>query len=189
MKRKLRDDRVEYFNGLDDAQLAMLRRQALRWSLDHGDELKNAKPEMPDGFHNRLGDNFRMLFAIADLAGLDWPEAARLAAQRLSGAADTTSRNVRLLEAIKSVFDERRIDAVSSADLVGALTADETAEWNDWKNGKPISQAQLATVLGGRGGFGIPVTRPYIDSKRLRGYERKNFDDAWKRYLPPKNEV
>jgi hypothetical protein len=72
---------------------------------------------------------------------------------------------------------------------VGALTSDETAEWTDWKHGKPISQTQLASVLGGRGGFGIPVTRPYTQGKRLRGYERKNFEDPWKRYLPPENGV
>jgi hypothetical protein len=188
LERKRKGDRVEHFNHLDDAELAMLRQQALGWALDHGGQLKNAQPEMPEQFYNRHGDNYRMLFAIADLAGGDWPEQAR-AAQRLSGAVDTTSRNVRLLAAIKTVFDERGIDAISSADLVGALTADETAEWNEWKNGKPITQAQLASVLGGRGGFGIPVTRPYIESKRLRGYERNNFEDPWNRYLPPENEV
>jgi hypothetical protein len=92
------------------------------------------------------------------------------------------------LAAIKAVFDDRKIDAISSADLVAALTTDETLEWADWRSGRPISQAQLASVLGGRGGFGIPVTRPYIGAERRRGYERKNFDDAWKRYLSTKNE-
>jgi hypothetical protein len=187
LARKRKEDRVEYFNSLDDAELAALRQQALRWSLDIGESLKNAQPKMPEGFQNRLGDNYRMLFAIADLAGGEWPEEAQGAAERLSGAIDMTSRNVRLLAAIKNVFDERGIDAVSSADLVAALTADETAEWTDWRAGKPISQAQLATVLGGRGGFGIPVTRPYIEGKQRRGYERKSFDDAWERYLPPEN--
>jgi hypothetical protein len=40
LARKRKDDRVEYFNSLDDAGLADLRQQALRWALDHGDELK-----------------------------------------------------------------------------------------------------------------------------------------------------
>jgi hypothetical protein len=43
---------------------------------------------MSDKFYNRLGDNYRMLFAIADLAAGEWPEQARGAAERLSGAID-----------------------------------------------------------------------------------------------------
>ena len=182
LKRKLRDDRVEYFNGLDDAELAMLRQQALRWSLDHGDELKNAKPEMSEQFYNRLGDNYRMLFAIADLAGGEWPEKARGAAERLSGVIDVASRNVRLLAAIKAVFGT--LEAISSADLVGHLTADETAEWTEWKNGKPISQVQLANALDS---FQIGPRQVWIGEKQYRGYKRAWFEDAWKRYLKAEN--
>jgi phage/plasmid primase-like uncharacterized protein len=178
LKRKLCGDRVEYFNGLDDAELTMLRKQALRWSLDHGDELKNAEPEMSEQFYNRLGDNYRMLFAIADLAGGEWPEKARAAAERLSGVIDVTSRNVRLLAAIKEEFGT--LEAISSADLVGRLTADETAEWTEWKNGKPISQVQLANALDS---FHIGPKRVWIGEKQHRGYKRAWFGDAWKRYL------
>jgi hypothetical protein len=183
LKRKLRDDRVVYFNALDDAELAMLRQQALRWSLDHGDDLKNTKPEMSERFYNRLGDNYRMLFAIADLAGGEWPERARGAAERLSGVIDVTSRNMRLLAAVKEAFGT--LDAISSADLVGGLTADETAEWADWKNDKPISQVQLAKALDS---FHIGPKQVRIDGRQIRGYERAQFEDAWKRYLAPEPE-
>ena len=57
---------------------------------------------MPAGFENRLGDNYRLLLAIADLAGGEWPQRARQAAQRLSGTADTTSAGTRLLAAIRA---------------------------------------------------------------------------------------
>jgi hypothetical protein len=82
MTRKLDSENVEHFNLLDDADLMQLRQQALRWSLETSDQLRNARPEMPQSFQNRLGDNFATLVAIADHAGGDWPELARTAAQR-----------------------------------------------------------------------------------------------------------
>ena len=150
LKRKMESEHVEHFNLLDDAHLGELRQQALCWALDNGEHLKVATPETPEGFQNRLGDNYRLLFAIADHARREWPERARLAAQQLSCVIDVSSRNVRLLAAIKEAFGT--LEAIGSADLVGRLTADETAEWTDWKGGKPISQAQLASALSN---FGI----------------------------------
>jgi hypothetical protein len=97
LKRKRSDERVEHFRAIDDAGLEELRRQALRWSTDNAESLNGTEPQMPPGFDNRLGDNFRLLLAIADLAGGQWPEQAREAAQTLSGASDTASTAARLL--------------------------------------------------------------------------------------------
>ena len=46
----------------------------MRWATDNAEALKGTEPEMPPGFDNRLGDNYRVLLAIADLAGGEWPE-------------------------------------------------------------------------------------------------------------------
>jgi hypothetical protein len=181
MTRKLDSESVEHFNLLDDAGLLQLRQQALRWSLEATDQLRNVRPAMPNSFQNRLGDNYAPLFAIADHAGGDWPELARTAAQRLSGVVDVGSRHLRLLAAIREAFGDR--DAISSADLIGWLTSDETAEWTDWRGGKPISQAQLARVLTD---FKVYVDRIMIDGRQQRGYAREWFTSVWKRYLPPK---
>jgi hypothetical protein len=178
LKRKRRDERAEHFRCLDDPELGNLRRQARRWSLDGGDQLKDAEPQMPDNFQNRLGDNYRLMFAIADLAGGDWPEQARMAAQRLAKAVDTTSRNVRLLAAIREIISER--DAISSADLLAALTADDDSEWREWKAGKPLTAKQLSSVLSN---YGIAPGRPVINGRQQRGYSRSSFQDAWERYL------
>lgn len=198
LKRKRSDEKLVHFNHLDDNELVTLRQQALRWSLDNAEVLRNAKPEMPEQFYNRLGDNFRMLFSVADLAGGEWPEQARGAAGRLSGVEDVTSRNVRLLAAIKDVFDgtyeltddsepaRAPVDAIRSEDLVERLTADKTAEWVDWSGGKPISQTQLARALNS---FQIGPDRVRIDGKQRRGYARAWFEDAWKRYLRTGNPL
>ena len=66
MRRKKAGEKVAHFRTIDDAGLAELRRQALRWANDNGEKLKHAEPEMPVGFDNRLGDNWHLLLAIAD---------------------------------------------------------------------------------------------------------------------------
>jgi hypothetical protein len=56
----------------------------MRWGADNAAALKKAAPEMPPGFENRLGDNWRLMLAIADIAGAEFPEKARDAAATIS---------------------------------------------------------------------------------------------------------
>jgi hypothetical protein len=180
LKRKRANEKVEHFRCIDDPGLEELRRQGMRWANDNVAVLKDAEPEMPPGFDNRLGDNFRLLFAIADLAGGGWPEQAREAAQALFGAADMASKRTRLLADIKRIFDAKEVDAISSAALVEELTVNEDSEWAEAKRGKPITQNQLAGLLRE---FRIAPQQVRIAGKQCRGYERSWFEDAWSRYL------
>jgi Protein of unknown function (DUF3631) len=68
LQRKRACDRVEHFRSIDDPGLEELRRQALRWADDNAEVLKDAQSDMPAGFDNRVGDNWHLLLAIADLA-------------------------------------------------------------------------------------------------------------------------
>jgi hypothetical protein len=147
MKRKRTSERVEHFRSLDNAGLAELRRRSLRWSNDNGKQLSDAEPDMPAGFDNRLGDNWHLLLAIAELADNGWPDKTRQAASRLSRVTDVASTGSRLLADIKLVFDEAGVDRMSSSELVAGLTANPEARWSEWKRGKPITQAQLAREL------------------------------------------
>jgi Protein of unknown function (DUF3631) len=89
----------------------------------------NAEPEMPVGFDNRLGDNWRLLLAIAELAGDTFAEQARQAASKLSKVADVASTSERVLADIREIFDgldhlkRDEINRLSSADLVARLAA------------------------------------------------------------------
>jgi len=47
---------------------------------------------MPAGIFNRAADNWRPLLAIADLAGGEWPERARQAAQSTCGTREEDIR-------------------------------------------------------------------------------------------------
>ena len=181
LKRKRAGEKVEHFRSIDDAGLEELRQQALRWSIDNAESLKGAEPKMPAGFENRLGDNYRLLLAIADLAGGEWPERARQAAQRISGTADTTSAGTRLLAAIRAAFDQTVGGDLSSAELVAKLTAEPDSEWAEWRSGKPITQAQLARLLRP---FGVAPCPVRIRDQQVRGYRRQQFVESWERYLP-----
>src|SRR5262249_55347940 len=81
----------------DDENFVILRRKLLRWATDNMATLKGAKPRMPDGFFGRLEENYHLLFAIADLAGGDWPKKARVAAIKLSREHNEPSLGKRLL--------------------------------------------------------------------------------------------
>jgi putative DNA primase/helicase len=178
MKRKKPGESVRHFRVIDDDELRQLREQAYRWANDNGEALKSVEPVMPDGFDNRLSDNWRLMLAITDLAGGEWPELARQAAQRFADAADVTSDGIRLLADIKAVFAD---DVIGSEDLVKKLTAEPDALWSEWKSNNPITQHQLARLLKP---FGISPQQVRLNTGRqVRGYLRASFDDVWERYL------
>jgi hypothetical protein len=99
---------------------------------------------------------------------------------------DPASIGVQLLAAIRSIFDGEQelqsFDRIGSAELVAQLVADAGSPWAEWKNGKPITQAQLARALKRWGVH--PEKIRFQSGGALQGYQRHQFDDAWQRYLP-----
>jgi hypothetical protein len=184
MKRRKASEKVEHFDARDDEGLAGLRRQALRWTIDNAEALRTARPEMPAGFENRLGDNWRLMFAIADLAGGEWPERAREAAVVLSKR-ESASLGVQLLADIRDFFQGRadlltEADRVWSANLVEVLIALDERPWADFKRGKGLTQAQLARLLRPSGVVSGSVR---IGVTTHKGYYLHQFQDAFERYL------
>jgi hypothetical protein len=169
LHRRKKDETIERFAHDDDAEL---------WAVDNADTLRDAKPSMALEFDNR-----RVLLAIADLAGEDWGDKARTTAIKLEGSSDTSTVGVRLLSAIKVVFDQidRTEDAISSDELVANLIAEPTSEWHEWKNGKGITQNQVARILRS---FHVFPEQVRISGRQVRGYLRARFADAWQRYVP-----
>jgi hypothetical protein len=193
LRRRKTDEPYERFLFEDNPELDGLRRRLRRWSLDNGETVGSTEPTMPPKFDNRLGDNWRMQFAIADLCDgpEEWRDKARKAAVRLETASDTTSIGVRLLGDIKRILDEDGLEEVLSATLVSRLKEDVEGPWAEWGRGKGLTQNSLANLLGGgggrgrgsRGGFGIRSVDVHKPSHG-KGYKRSQFEDAWSRYLP-----
>jgi putative DNA primase/helicase len=127
MQRRLRDEHVMELRDDRCHQLDELARKCSRWADDHSDVVGDIDPDM-GGLINRVADNWRPLFAIADTIGSDWPERVRSAAAALMpGEAD--SSGTLLLSDIRPVFDERKLDRIFSEDLAHALASIEGGRW------------------------------------------------------------
>ena len=60
-----------------------------RWITDHLHEIESLDPGPPAGAFNRLADNWRPLFAIAETAGPEWRNMAERAFVLLTSQDDT----------------------------------------------------------------------------------------------------
>jgi hypothetical protein len=196
LRRRKISEPIERFAHKDDTELAQLRSRLLRWAADGEEALRAATTPMPEAFDNRRADNWLVMLAIADLAGGDWGDMARLAAIKLEGASDISSIGVRLLADIKRVFDEEGCEVILSAVLVEKLKEDPEQPWAEWGRGKGLTQNSLAVLLGGgggrgrgtRGGFGIRSDTVHPSRNvQGKGYRRSQFEDVWARYLPAEN--
>jgi hypothetical protein len=133
------------------------------------------------GLHNRLGDNWRPLLAVAELAGGDWPTLALKAAKAgVAAAADELGLMTRLLADIREAFGTR--EKLPSAELVDSLLGLEEGPYQELNRGRPINQNWLAKFLKGVVTGKTATIR--IGSKTPKGYHRAQFEEAWPRYLP-----
>jgi putative DNA primase/helicase len=187
MRRKKSSEEVQDFDHIDSAGLAQLRRRLARWANDNANRLTKATPEIPDGFHNRVRANWKLLLAIAETAGSEWAKDARGAAEKLAGAADAASIGVELLTDIQVIFAEKGTDRLTSAAIVEALAGIEGRRWAEWgRSEKPITTNALARLLAKfRTDSGIPIAPDsiWVGDRTLKGYLLSQFEDAFTRYL------
>jgi uncharacterized protein DUF3631 len=179
---KLASESVEEFGYKDDDEFKTLRRKLQRWAIDNAAALRAAKPEFPPGFVNRVRMNWKMLLAIADLAGGEWPERARNAALELEAGRDEPSEEIRLFAALHEVWSKAQ--KRPSKSLCASLAAHSSGEWADFRGKGPISPHQLAALLRP---FGIrPVHNLHLAGNakdNQGGYLRSQFENAWARLL------
>jgi Protein of unknown function (DUF3631) len=84
-----------------------------------------------------------------------------------------------LLSDIRDAFGTT--DKLPTKTLLERLHAISEAPWADIR-GKPLNDAGLAKRLEG---YGIKPKLVRIGTEVSRGYDRSEFYEAWKRYLPP----
>lgn len=182
MKRRKNGHRIETFrrrvNGKQAEEIFHLVVAATS-KLEEG--LRNAWPQLPDGIEDRDADLWEPLIAIADSLGGDWPEVSRTTAlhfvnRRSEGG---VSLGVRLLADIRIVMAEE--ERLATFKLLNRLCAIEDAPWGNLK-GEPIDSRYLARTLKK---YDIATGQNIRDGKEVfKGYLRKDFQDAWDRYLP-----
>ena len=87
---------------------------------------------------DRAADTWEPLVAVADLAGGDWPDRARHAAESLTAERDgNTGRSdrIRLLTDCRTAFGDD--DALPTAVLLDRLNADPEAPWAELRHHRP----------------------------------------------------
>ena len=91
LRRKLPSDKVKRLRLKDGPEFAIFRRKAARFAADNEQQLRDIEPASPvelEEVGDRAADTWDSLFAIADVAGGDWPRRARAAALVLAGVRD-----------------------------------------------------------------------------------------------------
>jgi len=186
MKRRLRSEKLDHFRHLDDAGFARMRSQLARWAQDNGEALGLVQPVQPEGFMNRTASNWQLMFAIADSLGDEAGARARIIAQHIAGVTDMASAGVALLQDIKTMFEASTLDHLTSKAIVNNLTADPEKRWAEWSRGRPITEKGVATLL-----HEYHIVSRNVGSRdaQSKGYRKADFEDAWRRYLPPAEET
>jgi hypothetical protein len=147
LRRRNPSERVQSFRSDRADHLHLLARKMARWTDDNTVALAASDPDMGE-LQNRVADNWRPLFAIADVAGGMWPARVREIAAAVDAARAEQSTGVLLLADCKAAFDEKGADRLPSEELTVYLVGLEERPWPEFKSGKPLSQAQLARLLG-----------------------------------------
>ena len=173
MQRKSKEVRVDRFDWQavkDGGEALASRIQA--WVEHHVDEFNQAlrAASRPSWLNDRDCDNWSCLFAVAAVAGSEWPDrigkAARILCNQPGGDNDPGER---LILDIHRIFSNRDFpEAITSGDLAAALNRIETSPWGEWRGGKGLSAHKLASLIAP---FQVgPYQRRTKDQKKIRGY-------------------
>jgi len=189
LRRKLPHEKVERIRQADPSLFDDLRSKLARFAEDFSEQVRQARPQLPQTLNDRAQDNWEPLLAIALVAGGDWLQAGMTAAVKLSGG-DISSQTIgtELLSDIKEIFEEKQLTRITLSELVKVLCSDEEKTWASYNRGFPIKPRQISKKLKD---YGIQSKTVRVGPETAKGYEKSQFEDAFFRYipLPPENPV
>jgi putative DNA primase/helicase len=183
LRRRLPHEKVKRIRQEEPHIFDDLSSKLARFAEDYSEEVRQARPQLPDSLNDRAQDNWEPLLAIAMIASDEWLEIGTKAALTLSGGEIAPPTvGTELLADMQKIFKEKKVHRIATAELLQALCSDEEKPWKTYYKGFPITPRQLANKL-----------KPYdIYSKTIRldgdttakGYEEDQFTEAFSRYIP-----
>jgi hypothetical protein len=185
LQRRPTTESVDRFNGRTVEQEAViLARRLIRWADDEAGAVVDgeSKSPRPKWLDDRACDNWSGLFAVATVAGGDWPARAEAAARLLSTAGDDgQDLGERLVHDVRQIFAEAgNPEIIPSGNLARHLNELDSAPWADLRKGTGISTHKVAALF-----------RPFKVYPRqsrdgsVRGYRLEDLDPVFRRYPPP----
>lgn len=185
LRRKLLHEQVMRLRYAEPELFETLAEKLCRFAEDHQEAVRKARPDLPAMLNDRAQDNWEPLLAIADVAGGQWPSLARAAALKLSGTSDSSvTIGVELLSDIQEMFATKRVDRITTADLILFLCHDDEKPWATYNRGFPIKPRQVARKLSE---YGIKSNTIRVGPSTAKGYKLDQFAETFLRYLtsPP----
>lgn len=187
LRRKLNHENSERLRYAEPDLFEKLAAKLSRMATDNRDAIRLCRPSLPPQLNDRAQDNWEPLLAIADVAGGQWPTLARSAALRLSGSGeDSATIGSELLSDIREVLETKRVDRISTTDLINELCADDEKLWATYNRGKPVTPKQIANRLKA---YDIKSKTIRIGYDTAKGFEAEQFADAFSRYLAATPEL
>ena len=194
LRRKLPSEKVERLRHAQAEDFEILQRKLARFADDYREQIKVARPDLPDPLNDRAQDNWETLLAIADTAGADYGQTARETAVILSGSTENNHPlHVELLSDIYEVFTAKNVDRIFTCKLIESLCEDKEKRWathNAPSKEPHITPRQLSKLLSN---YSITSSNIRVDtttnpsagstSEVKKGYHRHHFEDAFQRYL------
>ena len=181
IKRKAKSETVKRISHDLYESRKLDRQKLLKWSIDKMDDIISNPIEPSNLGNDRAVDNWLPLFTIAAQVSDTWLDKCKSAYKLLNDFDDEQNQSTLLFEDIRAIFIEHNNDKIQSASLVNKLCELKDHPWCESKNGRPISQNGLASMLRP---YGIKPIGIRFSNQSLRGYELKQFHDAFDRYLP-----
>ncbi|WP_304909581.1 DUF3631 domain-containing protein [Methylotenera sp.] len=182
LRRKTASESVERLRRAEAGLFEALASKLARFADDYSQQVKEARPHLPDDLGDREQDNWEPLLQIAHVASGHWPDTALNAALRLSGATQTpVSSANELLSDIQEVFESKQVIKITTTELINALCEDTEKSWATYNRGKQLSPRQLSNKLKD---YGITSKTIRINGyETAKGFECEQFNDAFARYL------
>ena len=183
LRRKMVTETVSRLRHADRKAFTELAAKLARFADDCSQQVRQARPDLPEELGDRDQDNWEPLLAIAQCAGPAWVKRATEAALVLSRKnEESVSTGNELLADIQSVFESKAVDRIRTADLITALIADDEKPWATYNRGKPFTPRQLGKQLAT---YNIASKTVRFKFETPKGFELSQFQDAFARYLSP----
>lgn len=134
MQRKRPDEGEKFVGHRVEGEAAELRGMIESFAQYHLETLRELDPELPGELGDRGQEVWEPLFAIAHVAGGDWPERARRASLEMQTGLTVEDENVamQLLADLHIIFDEEGHDRLGSDELCKRLRKMDDRDWATW---------------------------------------------------------